>query len=86
MMKIDRSNRTMIAFMIILLITFVLLQVFVLPCKGPDNFKWFVSVIYFFTFISFIISVNKDPGYVRKSNKISFLKLNQYFDPSYICP
>ena len=28
----------------------------------------------------------KDSGVVKKSEKISFLKLNQYFDPSYICP
>ena len=34
----------------------------------------------------FIIGSNLDPGYIEKSKLISFVKLNQYFDPSYICP
>ena len=34
----------------------------------------------------FIYTSCKDPGAVQKSKTISFLKLNQYFDPSYICP
>jgi len=42
--------------------------------------------VYLLTIITFLISTCKDPGYVKKSHKISFLKLNEYFDPSYICP
>lgn len=38
------------------------------------------------TIIAFLLSCFKDPGYVKKSSKVSFLRLNQYFDPSYICP
>lgn len=34
----------------------------------------------------FLYTACKDPGAVKKSKVISFLKLNQYFDPSYICP
>lgn len=32
-----------------------------------------------------MISSYKDPGHVKKSDKISFLKLNKYFDPSFLC-
>lgn len=86
MMKIDRSNKTMIFFTTILLVTFVMLQLFVMPCKGPDRFRWYISSTYLLVFVAFIYSCFKDPGYVKKSAKISFLRLNQYFDPSFICP
>ena len=34
----------------------------------------------------FVFTACKNPGFVQKSKKISFLKLNQYFHPDYICP
>ena len=56
------------------------------PAKGIKNLKWLTVVVFIFTAIAFVYAVWKDPGYVKKSDKVSFLKLNQYFDPSYICP
>lgn len=86
MLKNDRSNKTMAAFVGVMLVTFVALQKYVMPCKGPDAFKWCISVLYLLTFAMFAVTSFKDPGFIKKSSQISFLKLNQYFDPSYICP
>ena len=66
--------------------TFLLLLLFVLPYEGPEKFAIPLFGLYFLTNTSFIAACFKDPGYVKKSEKISFLKLNQYFDPSFICP
>ena len=42
--------------------------------------------MFFVQMAAFCYASCKDPGYVKKSSKIAFLKLNQYFDQSYICP
>ena len=35
---------------------------------------------------TFFLGATQQPGYIEKGATISFLKLNEYFDPSYICP
>lgn len=86
MMKIDRSNKTMIVFGITLISTFVFIQMFVFTCTGPDKFFFPSTIIFGLLLTSMLITVHKNPGYVLKSKDINFLKLNQYFDPSYLCP
>ena len=66
--------------------TLILLLCFVLPFEGPRKHLPMLLSTYFVALLFFIITSCKDPGHVKKSEKISFLKLNKYFDPSFICP
>lgn len=85
-MDADRSNKTMLVFLGIMLVSFLMITMFVMPCQGIVHLQWVFTVIYFGAMIMFFVTSFKDPGYVTKSSDISFLRLNQYFDPSYLCP
>ena len=43
-------------------------------------------VFFILSNINFILCVRKDPGYLVKTNKVSFLKLVEKYDPNTLCP
>ena len=59
---------------------------FVLPFIPKYIGFWPVTLVFFAQMTAFFTAAFSDPGYVKKSEHISFLKLNEYFDQSYICP
>jgi len=63
-----------------------LLTIFVLPFEGAQQFAFPMLCMFAVANIFLAIASIQDPGYVKKSTKMSFLKINQYFHPSYICP
>ena len=68
----------------------------VFPCKIiefltlidiPSN-EWVITLlsVTLLTNLFFVITWFADPGYLRKSPKVSFLKLVEKFDPNMLCP
>ena len=86
LMKLERSKSAMIFYIVILSGTFALLQLFVFPFVNKVIYYFPIVALFILQFVVYFIVASKDPGFVQKSNKISFLKLNQYFHPMYICP
>lgn len=84
--KLEKSKVTMMSFLGMTLGSLLLLLMFVLPFEGPRQHIYTILGWYAGALIFFFATACKDSGIVKKSDKISFLKLNQYFDPSYICP
>lgn len=84
--KLEKSRLTQGTFVSLIGGTLFLMITFVLPFSEPAKFITPLISILAFAFLFFILASIKDPGYVQKSDKISFLRLNKYFDPSYICP
>lgn len=62
------------------------LYLFVMPLPGPNQFALPLFLIFSLSNICFLWTIRKDPGYIKKSDNISFVKLNKYFQPAYICP
>lgn len=62
------------------------LSMFLLPFEGLRGFFWPVLLMFILVNILFARLCTKDPGYIQKSPNVSFLKLNQYFDPAFLCP
>lgn len=58
----------------------------VMPFEQPRQFALPLFMVFIITNFFFVWTIKKDPGYIKKSDKISFVKLNQYFQPAYICP
>ena len=56
--------------------TMVALLFVVLPLEGPNWFQWPLITLFSIANFYFFWASNRDPGYVKKSTKISFLKLN----------
>ena len=86
MKKLTKSYLTMNCYLAMTSLTMILLQLFVIPFKGPNVFQIPIISLFVVTNILFVIAARKDPGYVQKSNVISFVKLNQYFNTEFLCP
>ena len=67
-------------------LSIVLLMLFVIPSSTDNKIMWTLLSLFVVSNGLFIIVSYKDPGHLKKAENVSFLKLNQYFDPSYICP
>lgn len=108
-----KSLSTSLFFITLIVINFALISFLILPCKiinnllyfnfldyNEDCFPWFIadSTLFFFTFLFFVLSSFKDPGYLTKPKNISFLVFISYFlihllqnmlknfDPVSLCP
>lgn len=81
-----KSKVTVTFYILTLTCTFVLLYLFVLPYTDTNIYFWPLVSLFTLQFVLYFVTLLKDPGYIRKSSKISFLKLNQYFHPSFLCP
>jgi hypothetical protein len=65
-------------------VSLVLLLTFVVPVKS--YLAYILIGLFLFSNLLFILASKKNPGHIKKSQNVSFLKLNMHFDPSYICP
>ena len=87
MQKQEKSSLTFYFYIIVNCVAYIALTFFVLPFI-PNKWIgfWPITIVFFAQMTSFFTASFSDPGYVKKSEHISFLKLNEYFDQSYICP
>jgi len=85
LMKLEKSRFTLKFYFWVMSATMGLLMALVLPYKEVD-FMYPLIALFVVTNIFFAWACVKDPGYIKKSDKVSFVKLNKYFDPCYICP
>lgn len=66
-------------------LTFTAIQLFILPLDQNSAYRLPMGLL-FGTSLALFLGVSfKDPGFVSRPKNISFLKLNQYFHPSYVC-
>ena len=75
-MKLEKSKLTMTTYFIMLSLAMTLLTLFCMPFEGVYEYRYYVLGSFIVTNIYFIWSSLRDPGYIKKSDKISFLKLN----------
>jgi hypothetical protein len=49
---------------------------------------WFILISIFFVLVNifFCLSWLRNPGYLTKPTKVSFLKMVEKFDPNLLCP
>ena len=85
-MKLEKNKTTMMTFLGLTFISQYLLHTVVMPFEGIRGYSIQLIGMFLVSLFFFFLTACKDPGYVKKSSKISFLKLNKYFHPSYICP
>lgn len=84
--KLEKNPRTVRGYFTIVTLVMLPLYFIVMPFDGPSRFSLTLFLMFALTNFFFIWTMRKDPGYIKKSDKISFVKLNQYFQPAYICP
>lgn len=77
--------------------TFIALALNVLPCKEINHILFFVDItsseisyglilMFVLTNIFFVVTWKRNPGYLEKSKKVSFVRMVEKFDPNMLCP
>ena len=72
-----KSPSTPLFFITLMVANYALISLTILPYFNEDCKPWFAvdSVLFFFTFLFFALSAFKDPGYLSRHKKISFLNM-----------
>ena len=83
--KLERSSSTMIFYIFSMSTCFLAYFFFVMPFHHSYYSFYPITTFFGVQWIFFFWSSFKDPGIVKKSSKISFLKMNKFFHQSYIC-
>lgn len=84
--KLEKNKTTLVNYVAMMSISLVSMIVFIFPFEGPSNYTVPIIILWTIVNLLFTWTALKSPGYVEKSSKISFLRLNQYFKPSFLCP
>jgi palmitoyltransferase ZDHHC13/17 len=82
----EHSKVTMISYVAMILTSLILLCAFVFPFEYANKFLIPVLALFVISNIFYVWIIRKDPGTVKKSSEVSFVKLNKFFEPSFICP
>ena len=84
--KMKKEVHTAVSFVILMAALYFFLYYYVFPFE--ESLTWFISINFLFTCscILWLMSALKDPGYLRKSEKIEFITLVERFDPACLCP
>ena len=76
LMKIEKSYSTMAFFVTIMLATYGFLWQSLFPYTNNNYFAYPITVLLVLQFVAFVIASVRDPGIIKPSKNISFLKLN----------
>lgn len=84
--KLEKNDKTLKLYVTMMAISIFFMVAFILPFEGARIFSVPLLSLCALTNFCYIWTSVKNPGYVKKSDKVSFLRLNQYFSPAYLCP
>lgn len=84
--KLRKEPYTAIYFIFLMILSYWLLMIFIYPVM--NNIEWILitNFIYLNVIIFWWISTFRDPGYLRKSNKIDFITLVERYEPGCLWP
>ena len=85
-MKLEKSRLAMSSFVVLSIGSIIPLFTVVLPFRGPSDYIVHLLGMLLVCVFAFFYTSCKDPGFIKKSESISFLKLNKFFDQSLLCP
>ena len=77
--KLERSYTTFIFYLAVNAISYALLVLYVLPFQSLSGGFWPITFLLGVQMTAFFMTSQRDPGFIQKSKRISFLKLNQFF-------
>ena len=86
MQKVEKSNKTLTACVIMVWGTFIANMAFVFPYIYAGGWVPILYSMFLLSQVFFILTIKMQPGYMRGSNTIPFLKLVEKFDPNMLCP
>lgn len=77
---------TAIYFVVLILLSYLLLMFVIYPIVNDLAWILATNVMFALTFIFWALSTFRDPGYLKKSEKIEFITLVERYEPGCLCP
>jgi len=74
--KLEKSPKTVRTYFLMVALSMLSLFFLVIPFEGPSRFGVPLLIVFLITNFLMVLTIRKDPGYIQKSDKISFVKLN----------
>lgn len=84
--KVERSWKLPIAYLVFNAYTYLITICFTAPLWAHEYEIYLVMITFLFAFIFWLITMSKDPGFIKPYSKIDFLELLQLIDPIQLCP
>ena len=84
--KMRKEPYTALYFLFLIILSFWLLMLFIYPVL--NDIVWIASTwtVYFLMMVFWSLSTFRDPGYLKKSDKIEFITLVERYEPGWLCP
>eukprot|EP00347_Sterkiella_histriomuscorum_P014181 403361851 len=83
---LERHYKTLMIYVVLIILTFIALMLCVFPYLNGNEIPTTCIVLFCMANIFFLVTWRTDPGYLQKSQKVSFLRLVEKFDPNMLCP
>mmetsp|Transcript_16093 Transcript_16093/g.11608 ORF Transcript_16093/g.11608 Transcript_16093/m.11608 type:complete len:237 (+) Transcript_16093:1048-1758(+) len=84
--KLEKSLKTLTLYLLMMFLSFLALLFLVLPYMMNNVWTWLIVGWFCLTNLCFLGSWVRNPGFLQKSDKVSFVKLVEKFDPNMLCP
>ena len=84
--KVEQNNHTLAFCEFLLWGSFLGLIFFVFPYINGDAWFPVLSLIFLTSQVFFVLTVKTDPGFMKRSKTVSFLRLVEKFDHNMLCP
>ncbi|CAI2361966.1 unnamed protein product [Moneuplotes crassus] len=84
--KMKKELHTAISFVVLMTLLLVVLYFYIFPFTGSIVWNCVLGALFGSSVIFWILSAFKDPGYLKKSDKLEFITLVEKLDPTCLCP
>jgi len=84
--KMNKEIHTAVSFVVLMALLYAIMWFYVFPFTESSEWNYTLDVLFALSFILWLISAIKDPGYMKKSDKLEFITLVEKLDPACLCP
>jgi len=85
--KLEQNNRTVATYAVLMMLSYVLVLTYSLSGAKINPILTYVTAgCYILSWVFFLFSWLKNPGYLEKDPSINFLEIIEEFDPNHLCP
>eukprot|EP00347_Sterkiella_histriomuscorum_P018539 403345126 len=84
--KTSKSPRTMIIYLVLILISFLCVNCFIYPRFDNENLKLSIYICLIMTLLTMSVSWLLNPGYLKSDKDLDFMELLEQFEPNCLCP
>jgi len=85
--KVQKNYTTVIFMWFLMLLVYITSLLFIFPLyQNKEIMITTLLSLFVFTFLTHMVTMCKNPGYLKKPTDVQFMAMLEYFDPVLLCP